>query len=68
MLLSDKEHESVKNLTAKQVKSLDDCATKLKIDAYQWLYIGRSRKGDQTGHQIEATFYGKNLIAPRTSD
>lgn len=33
------------------------------MDIHRWLYIGRSRLGDQTGHQIEAIFYGKNMLA-----
>lgn len=33
------------------------------MDSYKWLYISRSRLNDQTGQQIEATFYGKNVAA-----
>jgi hypothetical protein len=65
MLLSEKEHQSVKNLTEEQIKSLDEAAVKLKMDTYQWLYIGRSRIGDETGNQIEVTFHGNDLLVPQ---
>lgn len=63
MLLSDQEHASIKNLTAEKVNELDKYVVKLKMDIYRWLYVGRSRLGDETGHQIEAIFYGKNVLA-----
>lgn len=60
MLLSDSEHSTVKNLSVEKVNQLDELATKLKLDIGKWLYVGRSRKGDETGNQIEVIFYGKD--------
>lgn len=30
------------------------------MDTYRWLYVGRTRLGDNTGSQIEVIFYGKD--------
>lgn len=61
MLLSDKDHKQVKNLTNEQVTRLDACTVQLLMDTYKWLYVGRTRIGDETGHQIECQFLGKNI-------
>lgn len=58
MIMSNKDHKKVLNLTDEQVQKLDDGTEKLKLDTYQWLYIGRTRIGDQTGQQIEALYHG----------
>lgn len=50
MLLSDKDHKQVKNLTNEQVTRLDACTVQLLMDTYKWLYVGRTRIGDETGH------------------
>lgn len=50
MILSDGEHGSIKNLTAEKVHQLDKWAVKLKLDMYRWLYVGRTRLGDDTGY------------------
>ena len=49
MILSDDEHGSVKNLSFEKVKILDEYCVKLKMDTYRWLYVGRTRIGDDTG-------------------
>lgn len=61
MLISDKTFKQIKNLTHEQVQRLDDATIKLKMDTYQWLYNGRTRIGDQTGHQIECNLVGKDV-------
>ena len=61
LILSEHDHMSVKNLTAQKVNCLDELANKLRLDIHRYLYIGRTRIGDQTGHQIQATFFGTNL-------
>ena len=53
-------------VTAEKVYELDKWAVKLKIDLYKWLYIGRTRLGDETGYQIETIFYGRDRRAPNT--
>jgi len=60
MLLSDTEHSTVRNLTVDKVQSMDEIAVKLKIDIGKWLYVGRSRKGDESGNQIEVIFYARD--------
>lgn len=60
MILSDDEHGNIKNLTAQKVQELDEWTVKLKLDIYQFLYIGRTRIGDDTGNQIEVIYYGKD--------
>lgn len=50
MILSDEDHKQIKNLTAEKVKYLDDWVVKLKMDIYLFLYIGRTRLGDETGN------------------
>lgn len=50
LLLSDEDHKSVKNLTNAQVTRLDACTRQLLMDTYKWLYVGRTRLGDETGH------------------
>ena len=57
MIISDIDFKSIKNLTASKVWELDQLIKKLKIDIYRWLYIGRTRVGDETGSQVEAIFY-----------
>lgn len=52
MILSEKDHKSVKNLTAQKVNELDEWTVKLRLDIHRYLYVGRTRDGDQTGHQI----------------
>lgn len=66
MILSDEEHGSIKNLTQEKVQLLDDMCFKLKMDTYRWLYVGRTRLGDDTGSQVEAIFYGKDTHAPES--
>jgi len=61
MLLSDDEHEKVKNLPEDVVQRIDEMTYHLKMDTYRWIYIGRSRLNDETGNQIQCTFYGKNV-------
>lgn len=34
------------------------------MDTYRWLYVGRTRLGDETGSQVEAIFYGKDTHSP----
>lgn len=63
MLLNDNEHKKVLNLTDEQVQRLDEGTQKLMMDTYRWLYIGRTRIGNQTGGQIEATFHGTDCVA-----
>lgn len=60
-LLSDEDHKTIKNLTNAQVTRLDECTVQLMMDTYKWLYVGRTRIGDETGHQIECQFLGKNI-------
>lgn len=50
MILSDKDHSSVKNLTAQKVNELDKWVNKLMLDTHKYLYIGRTRIGDNTGN------------------
>lgn len=61
MLISDKTYKQIKNLTHEQVQRLDEATKKLKMDTYQWLYNGRTRVGDETGHQIECNLVGKDV-------
>lgn len=68
MLLSDKDHSSIKNLTAEKVDELDKWMVKLKLDTYRFLYIGRTRVGDETGNQVETIFYGRDRRAPAVRD
>lgn len=68
MILSDKDHSSIKNLTAEKVNELDKWADKLMLDTHKYLYIGRTRLGDNTGHQIETIFYGKNVRCEETEE
>jgi hypothetical protein len=64
MILNDDEHGDVKNLTASKVQALDEWAVKLKLDTYLYLYIGRTRIGDDTGYQVEVIFYGQDRNCP----
>ena len=50
MILSDTDYKSVKNLTAEKVHHLDKWANEIYLDTYRWLYIGRTRHGDDTGN------------------
>jgi len=68
MILSDEEHGSIKNLTKQKVQELDDLCFRLKMDTYRWLYVGRTRLGDDTGSQVEAIFYGKDIHAPESGN
>lgn len=43
------------------MQRLDECISKLKLDSYKWLYIGRTRLNDQTGNQIECIYHGKDV-------
>ena len=63
MILSDKDHTQIKNLTAQKVKELDDWVVKLKLDINRWLYIGRTRLGDETGSQIEVIYHGQDRVS-----
>lgn len=38
----------------------------LKMDIYRWLYVGRTRVGDNTGNQIDVIFYGRDRHAYET--
>lgn len=67
MILSDSEHKAIKNLTADKVQTLDEYCVKLKMDTYRWLFVGRTRLGDETGNQIECIFYGKDRQAPEAN-
>lgn len=60
MILDDNDHENIKNLTGETINRLDKLTFILKMDTYRFLYNGRTRLGDQTGHTIVATFYGEN--------
>lgn len=33
------------------------------MDINRWLYVGRTRKGDDTGNQIEVIYYGQDRDA-----
>ena len=50
MIMSDTDHASVKNLTGPKVNELDEWTNKLKLDTHRYIYIGRTRDGDETGH------------------
>lgn len=67
MILSDKEHGDIKNLTAQKVQTLDEHCVRLKMDTYRWLFVGRTRLGDETGNQIECIFYGRDRQAPEAN-
>lgn len=62
MLMSELDNKKVENLTGFQVNDLDNYAKKLKLDTNKCLYIGRTRLGDETGHQIETLFMGKSIM------
>ena len=68
MILSDVDHTKIENLTAEKVNALDEWAVKLMLDTHKYVYIGRTRVGDDTGHQIEAIFYGKDQNCLETHD
>ena len=55
-------------MTAQKVKSLDYWAVKLKLDIQRWMYVGRSRFGDETGNQIQVIFYGKDTYCTYYGD
>ena len=38
------------------------------MDTYRWLYVGRTRLGDNTGSQIEVIFYGEDTVAIDTGN
>lgn len=61
MLIHDEEHKQVKNLTGEVVDRLDKAVKNMRLDANRFLYNGRSRVGDETGSQMEVTFFGKNV-------
>lgn len=60
-LIDETEHQNIKNLTGEQVNRLDEATFKLKMDTQRYLYSGRSRHGDESGHQLECIFYGKDV-------
>ena len=68
MLLSEEDHHNVKNLDENQVNQLDKWAVKLKLDISRWLYVGRSRQGDESGNQIEVIFHGKDIYSKYWGD
>ena len=50
MIMSEEDHRSVKNLTAEKVNQLDQLVRELRLDIHKYLYVGRTRIGDETGH------------------
>lgn len=42
------------------MNELDKWAVKLNLDTHRYVYIGRTRYGDDTGYQVECIFYGKD--------
>lgn len=68
MIMSDIDHSNIKNLTGEKVDILDQYVVKLNLDTHKYVYIGRTRIGDDTGHQIETIFYGKDQNCPETHE
>lgn len=50
MIMSDVDHSKIKNLTGEKVNELDEWVKKLMLDTHRYVYIGRTRIGDETGH------------------
>lgn len=60
MIIDDEQQNDVGNLTGEQVNRLDKATFLLKMDTLRNLYNGRTRLGDESGHQLTCTFYGMN--------